>query len=44
MTEDMIQRKKTLYSNDLRLVGQYKLEMQDDEWRLRVEARVPSAK
>jgi hypothetical protein len=43
VTEGMIQRKKTLYSNDLRLVGEYTLEMKNEEWRLRVEARGPSA-
>lgn len=43
LTEQMIQRKKTLYGNDLRLIGEYKLTMRGDEWHLRAEARIPQA-
>jgi hypothetical protein len=43
LTEQMILRKKSLFGRDLRLVGEYKLVEQDGEWRLRVEARAPTA-
>lgn len=43
LMEQMILRKKSLFGDDLRLVGEYKLVEQDGERRLRVEARAPTA-
>jgi hypothetical protein len=43
LMEQMILRKKSLFGHDLRLVGEYKLVEQDGQWRLRVEARAPTA-
>ncbi|KJR97491.1 MAG: hypothetical protein VR65_24335 [Desulfobulbaceae bacterium BRH_c16a] len=39
--EELISRKRTLFSNDLRLIGEYSLRKEDEEWRIRVEARDP---
>jgi hypothetical protein len=41
--ETMFLRKQSVFGHDLRLVGDYKLVQHDGEWRLRVEARAPSA-
>jgi hypothetical protein len=43
LMERMILRKKSLFGHDLRLIGEYKLVEQGGEWRLRVEARAPTA-
>ena len=43
LIETMILRKQSAFGRDLRLVGDYKLVQHDGEWRLRVEARAPSA-
>jgi len=39
--EELISRKRTLFSNDLRLIGEYSLRKEDEEWRIRVEAKDP---
>lgn len=39
--DELISRKRKLFSNDLRLIGEYSLREEDEEWRLRVEARDP---
>jgi hypothetical protein len=39
--EELISRKRKLFSNDLRLIGEYNLRKEDEEWRIRVEARDP---
>jgi hypothetical protein len=43
LVEAMILRKQSGFGHDLRLVGDYKVVQHDGEWRLRVEARAPSA-
>ena len=43
MIENLIVRKQTVFGHDLRLVGKYSLVGQDGDWRLRVEARAPTA-
>jgi hypothetical protein len=42
VVEDLITRKRARFGNDLRLVGSYKVVESDGEWRLRVEARLPT--
>lgn len=44
LVEGLIERKRTQFGNDLRLVGAYKMVERDGEWRLRVEARSPTEK
>ncbi len=44
LVEELIARKRAQFGNDLRLVGNYKVVERDGEWRLRVEARSPTAK
>lgn len=44
VVESLIERKRTQFGNDLRLVGTYKMVERDGEWRLRVEARSPAEK
>jgi hypothetical protein len=39
--EELISRKRKLFSKDLRLIGEYSLRKEDEEWRIRVEARDP---
>jgi hypothetical protein len=39
--EELISRKRKLFSNDLRLIGEYSLRKENDEWRIRVEAKDP---
>ena len=41
MLEELISRKRKLFSNDLRLIGEYSLRKEGEEWRIRVEARDP---
>jgi len=41
IVEELILRKRKLFPNDLRLIGEYSLRKEDEEWRLRVEARDP---
>jgi hypothetical protein len=41
IVEQMIVRKQSLFGDDLRLVGEFKLLGKEGEWRLRVEARDP---
>jgi hypothetical protein len=42
--EALIDRKRTVFSDDHRLIGEYKLFRKDGEIRLRAEARDPSTK
>lgn len=42
LMEQMIIRKQSLFSHDLRLVGEFKILGKKGEWRLRVEARDPT--
>jgi len=44
VVEGLIERKRTQFGNDLRLVGSYKMVETNGEWRLRVEARSPTEK
>lgn len=44
VVEGLIDRKRTQFGNDLRLVGSYKMVEANGEWRLRVEARSPTGK
>lgn len=39
LIEQFISRKKTLFANDLRLIGEYSITQKRGEWRLRAEAR-----
>lgn len=41
LTELMITRKKTMFSDDLRVIGEYKLTKMPGEWHLWAEAREP---
>jgi len=41
LMELMITRKKTMFSDDQRLIGEYKLTKKPDEWHLWAEAREP---
>lgn len=41
--EALIDRKRTLFGDDDRLIGEYKLRRKGDEWRLRAEARDPTS-
>ena len=43
LAEQMIVRKQSLFGHDLRLVGELKILGNEGEWRLRVEARDPTA-
>jgi hypothetical protein len=43
LVEQMILRKQSLFGHDLRLVGEFSIIDKDGEWRLRVEARAPTA-
>jgi predicted hotdog family 3-hydroxylacyl-ACP dehydratase len=40
--EQLIARKRSLFGDDHRLVGEFKLRREGDEWRLRAEARDPT--
>jgi DNA-binding HxlR family transcriptional regulator len=42
MIEQLISRKMELYTDDLRLIGEYKVTQKKGEWRLRADARNPS--
>ena len=39
--EDLISRKYEKFSDDFRLIGNYKLKKTNEEWRLQVEAKDP---
>uniref|UniRef100_A0A832A298 Uncharacterized protein n=1 Tax=Desulfacinum infernum TaxID=35837 RepID=A0A832A298_9BACT len=41
LIERMISRKKTMFGDDLRLIGDYKIMNKKGQWRLRAEARDP---
>lgn len=41
ITELMISRKKTMFPDDQRVIGRYKLTKRPDEWHLWAEAREP---
>lgn len=43
LVEEMILRKRSLFDRDLRLIGEFKILGKEGEWRLRVEARDPTA-
>jgi hypothetical protein len=43
LIERMILRKQRLFGHDLRLIGEFKILEKDGEWRLRAEARAPTA-
>ena len=42
LIEQMILRKR-LFGHDLRLIGEFKIIEKNGEWRLRAEARAPTA-
>jgi len=42
MIEQMISRKKEIFSGDLRMIGEYRVFQKNGEWRLRADARDPS--
>jgi hypothetical protein len=44
LTEQMIDRKRTLFGDDQRLIGEYELYRKGGELRLRAESRNPSSK
>jgi hypothetical protein len=41
LVERMILRKQTRYADGLQLIGNYRLEQEAGEWRLRIEVRKP---
>jgi len=41
LVEQMISRKRALFGDDLRLIGEYRLTQKNGEWRLWAEARDP---
>jgi len=43
LVEYLIDRKRSLFGHDHRLVGEFKLRREGDEWRLRAEARDPTS-
>jgi hypothetical protein len=43
LIEQMILRKRSWFGHDLRLIGEFKILEKDGEWRLRAEARAPTA-
>lgn len=43
LIDGLITRKQTQFGHDLRLVGKYEIVEKNGEWRLRVEARSPTA-
>ncbi len=43
LIEQMILRKRSSFGHDLRLIGEFKILEKDGEWRLRAEARAPTA-
>jgi hypothetical protein len=43
LIEQMILRKQSSFGHDLRLVGEFKILEKNGEWRLRAEARAPTA-
>jgi len=43
LVEALIDRKRTLFDDDDRLIGEYKLRREGDEWRLWAEARDPTS-
>jgi hypothetical protein len=42
LIEQMISRKKDMFSDDLRMIGEYRVTQKRGEWRLWAEARDPS--
>jgi hypothetical protein len=42
LLEQMISRKRDMFSGDHRMIGEYRLTQRRGEWRLRAEARDPS--
>jgi hypothetical protein len=42
LIEQLISRKRDLFADDLRLIGEYSITQKKGEWRLRAEARDPS--
>jgi arginine repressor len=42
LIEQMISRKQDMFSDDLRMIGRYRVTQKRGEWRLRAEARDPS--
>jgi hypothetical protein len=43
LIEQMILRKQSSFGHDLRLIGKFKILEKNGEWRLRAEARAPTA-
>lgn len=43
LIEEMISRKKNMFADDLRMIGNYSIFQNNGEWRLRAEARDPSS-
>jgi hypothetical protein len=42
LIEQLIDRKKEMFADDLRVIGEYSLTQKKGEWRLRADARDPS--
>jgi hypothetical protein len=42
LIEQLIDRKKKMFADDLRVIGEYSLTQKKGEWRLRADARDPS--
>lgn len=42
LIEQLISRKKDMFADDLRVIGEYSLIQKKGEWRLRADARDPS--
>ena len=42
LIEQMISRKQDMFSDDLRMIGRYRVTQKRGKWRLRAEARDPS--
>jgi limonene-1,2-epoxide hydrolase len=42
LIEQLISRKKDMFADDLRVIGEYSLIRRQGEWRLRADARDPS--
>ena len=43
MIEQLISRKMEFYADDLRIIGEFSITQKKGEWRLRADARDPSA-
>ena len=41
LIEQFISRKKAMFADDLRLIGEYRITQEKGQWRLRAEARDP---